>query len=333
MADVAAEDSAERRTAFATARQMCRREGGGEGGGGGGGAGGAYLASFFLPRAKRDGVYAVWAFARLVQRAVATEGGRCGDSCSGAGSIMPLLKSRIDAMYDSPHQLPLPQFRDESQWVLIAVAATMRRFDIPRKLWHDLIDGLVAFGGVQRIATWRSLDSHLAASGGNVGRIVAAVLGASHSDAANFAAAIGRAMRLTIILRDLNRDLARDRLLLPLEDLARFRYSEREMLANTINDSFRSLIRHEVGRARGLFREGVAGTCWLDGDGSRMAAAALVSLQLAQLDEVERAPESILRNDNIGRKRPSLAAQLRQLPRAWRIAKRQAADPLPNLGS
>ncbi len=320
-AAAAAKDDAERRAAFAAAWEMCRRDGGG--------SGGAYLASFFLPRAKRDGVYAVWAFARLVQRAVAAEGG-CGDACSGAGTITPLLKSRIDAMYDSPHQLPLPQFRDESQWVLIAVAETMRRFDIPRKLWQDLIDGLVAFGGTQRIATWRSLDSHLAATGGNVGRIVSAVLGASHSEAGNFAAAIGRAMRLVSLLRDLKRDAANDRLLLPLEDLARFRYSEREMRANTINDNFRSLIRHQIGRARELFGEGVAGTCWLDGDGSRMAAAALVSLQLAQLDAMEREPELIFR-DEAERRRPSLAAQLRQLPRAWRIAKRQAADPLPKL--
>jgi len=303
---------------------MCRRESGSA-------VSGAYLASFFLPRAKRDGVYAAWAFARLIQQGVAADGGS-GDCCSGAGTIAPLLKSRIDAMYDSPHGLPLPQFRDPSQWTLIAVADTVRRFDIPRSLWHDFIDGLVTFAGVQRIATWRTLDSHLAATGGNIGRIIAAVLGASHSEAGNFAAAIGRAMGLMSILRNLKILIASDRLLLPLEDLARFRYSERDILGGTVNDCFRALIRHEAGRARDLFRDGVAGTCWVDGDGSRMAAAAMVSLQLAQLDAIEREPDAILRRADAQRsRRPSLAAQLRQLPRAWRIAKRQAADPLPNL--
>jgi 15-cis-phytoene synthase len=318
----------ERRSAFAAARQMCRRTGEG-----GGYIGGAYVASFFLPRAKRDGVYAVWAFARLIQHAVEAEGGS-GDSCSGAGTVAPLLKSRIDAIYDSPHiELPLPQFRDESQWVLAATVETVRQFEIPQRLWHELIDGLLAFRGVQRIATWRSLDAHLEASGGKIGRIVSAVMGATHSDAGNFAAAVGRAAQLRAVLRDLKRDLSHDRVLLPLEDLARFRYSEREMLALTVNENFRALIRHEIGRVRDLFEEGVAGTCWLDGDGSRMAAAAFVSLQLGALDAIDREPDALLRNDDgiAGVKRPSLASQLRQLPRAWRIAKRRAEDPLPNL--
>ena len=317
-----AANESERRAAFAAARRACHRAPDR--------VDGAFLASFFLPRGKRDAVYAVWAFARLIERAIATDG--CsGDACSGAGTIAPILKSRIDDMYDSPHGLPLPQFRDESQWLLVATVETVRRFDIPRKLWHDFIVGLVLLRAVQRIATWRSLDAHLAATGGNVARIIAAVLGATHSDAGNFAAAIGRAVGLLSILWHLKRDLADDRLLLPLEDLARFRYSEREMVAGTINDNFSALVRHEVSRARELFREGVAGTCWLAGDGSRMAAAALVSLQLAELDAIEREPELILRDAAAAPRRPSLAAQLRSLPRAWRIAKRQAADAMPDL--
>ena len=312
-------DDSERCAAFAATREICRRNGGAE-----------YLPSFFLPRNKRQGVYAVWAFAQLIVQAAAAE--NVADACcSGAGGVTPLLKSRVDAMYDAPIELPLPKFRDQSQWVLVAIADAVRRFEVPRKLWHDFIDGLVALNGVQRIATWRSLDSHLTATGGNIGRIVAAVLRASHSDAGEFAATIGRAVRLTSILRDLKRDLARGRLLFPLEDLARFHYSEREMLALAVNDNFRSLLRHEVARARELFRAGVAGTCWLDGDGSRMAAGAFVSLQLAKLDEIERQPEMVMTDANERMKRPSLASQLRTLPRAWRIAKRQAADALPDL--
>jgi phytoene synthase len=324
-----APDDSARRAAFAAARRTCRRASGDRGGH----VGGAYVASFFLPRAKRDGVYAVWAFARLIQQAVGAEQSS-GDSCSGAGTVAPLLKSRIDAIYDSPNiELPLPQFRDESQWVLAATVQTVRRFDVPRQLWHDLIDGLVAFRGMQRIATWRSLDAQLGATGGNISRIVSAVLGATHSDAGNFAAAVGRAVQLLPVLWDLKRDVRRDRVLLPLEDLARFRYSEREMLALTVNDNFRSLIRHHLGRARDLFQEGIAGTCWLDGDGSRMAAASFVSLQLAMINAIERGPDALFQDDGViaDGKRLSLASQLRQLPRAWRIAKRRADDPLPDL--
>src|SRR5688572_12344068 len=134
----AAADESERRAAFAAAREACRRDGGSDGHGG---SGGAYLASFFLRRAKRDGVYALWAFGRLIQQAIAADSG-CGDACSGTGTVAPLLKSRVDTIYDSPKiELPLPEFRDASQWTLLAIRHAVRRFEIPRKLWHDCIDG------------------------------------------------------------------------------------------------------------------------------------------------------------------------------------------------
>src|SRR5688572_9235184 len=103
----------EARPAFAAARERCRRDGGS--------AGGAFLASFFLPRHKRDGVYAVWAFARLIHQALAVDGSS-GDCCSGAGSVVPVLKSRVDAIYGGNVELPLPQFRDETQWTMLAAA-------------------------------------------------------------------------------------------------------------------------------------------------------------------------------------------------------------------
>ena len=314
-------DESERRAAFAAAREFCRRDGSVE-----------LLPSFFLPRHKRDASYACWAFARLIEQALAAEsegGGCCG---GGESKVAALLKSRVAATYAGDVELPLPQFRDESQWMLAAMVETVRRFEIPRTMWLGLIDGLATLRGMQRVATWRSLDSHVTATAGNAGRIIAAVLGATHSDAGSFSSAIGRAVGLTSVLHNLRFDLSRGRLLLPLEDLARFRYSEREMLAGTVDDNFRALIRHETSRARELLAEGAAGACWLAGDGSRMAAAALVSLQLAQLDTIEREPEAILRrHDLAATKRPSLASQLRQLPRAWRIARRQPADALPDL--
>src|SRR5215207_4472219 len=107
-----AADDAELRHAFAAARALCRREGGS-----------GMAASFFLPRHKRDGVYAVWAFARLIHQAIAADGGS-GDCCSGAGSVVPVLKSRVDAMYAGNVELPLPQFRDETQWTIVAAAET-----------------------------------------------------------------------------------------------------------------------------------------------------------------------------------------------------------------
>ena len=309
--------------AAAVARTMCRREGGG-----------AHFASFFLPRSKRDGVFAVWAMARLIERAIAAEtaagaaaGG--GDCCGGDCKVAPLLKSRLDAVYAGTLELPRPEFADESQQVLAAAAATVRQYEVPRDAWMSLIDALAGRCGLARVATWKSLDERvLTPIGGSVGRMSAAVLGATHSDAADFASRVGRGAAVASVLRDLKRDAAANRILLPLEDCARFRYSDRDMLCLTVNDSFRALVRHAAERARTLLEDGAAATGWLADDGSRMLVAAFVADRLRFLDAVAREPEMLFRDD-LASRRPSLVTRLRLLPAAWRIARRQPANVAP----
>src|SRR5207245_6093087 len=56
--------------------------------------------------------------------------------------------------------------------------------------------------------------------------------------------------------QDVARDLEKDRIYLPLEDMDRFGYSEPELLARTENDAFRRLMQFQVERTRELFRQG-----------------------------------------------------------------------------
>jgi phytoene synthase len=305
---------ADARAAFAVVRKVCRQAGGD-----------GYLASFLLPRHKRDGVYAVWALIRLIEQTLRTGEGGC---CSGGeGGVGAAAKARIEAIYSDRLELPLSQFRDVGQATLAAAAVTVKRFEIPRQDWLDLIDGWTAAGAVRRYATWASLGSHCAVTGGSAARLVSAVLGMTHSDGAAYAGRIGQAARLTAILRDLKTDLSHGRVYLPLEDLARFRYSEKELLGEVVNDRFRELMRFEVERARALYREGADGACWLAGDGSRLAASTYVALRLELLDEIERRAFDVFH----GEMRVSRARQLRRLPDAWRLAKRQATEPAPKL--
>jgi phytoene synthase len=281
-------------------------------------------AAYFLPKQKRSGVEAVIAFARMIRDAVAggdTNGSpvrAIGECCSA--DVAPLVRSRIEAMYDQRLELPLPQFRDETQRTLAAVADVVKRYQIPRQRWLDLLDGLVADAGVLRYPTWRSLEQHCGKTGGSIGVTVAGVLGVTSSDI-GFVEKIGVAARLTSILVNLNDDLERDHLFLPLEDLARFRYGERELSGRVVNERLRELVRFEVDRARDLFREGSAGLRWLAGDGSRMAAATYVAMQMATLDAIQRAGFDVFAADL----RLSAARQLRQLASAWRLARAAGA--------
>ena len=97
------------------------------------------------------------------------------------------------------------------------------------------------------------------------------IFGVRSSDAGRHAIAMGNAMQLTNMLRDIKEDAARGRIYLPLEDLARFRYSENDLLNGVVNDAFVVLMKFEIDRARKLCAEGVAGLGWLADDGSRIS--------------------------------------------------------------
>lgn len=207
----------------------------------------------------------------------------------------------------------------------LAVAVT--RASIPRAWFVECLRGLADEPRVSRYATWASLQRQFALTGGNIAKIVAAILGATHSDAGAFAERMGVATMLVTTLRNLRRDVAMGFIRLPLEDLAQFRYSERQLLAVETSDALRELVRFEVDRTRELFRDGSSGICWLAGDGSRMAVSAFVASRLAMLDAIERAGFDALHGDA----RVSMARKLREFSVAWRLARRSVDEPMPRV--
>jgi 15-cis-phytoene synthase len=316
---------------FAAAREVCRRE-----------AGGYFFAARFMPRPKQDAACAVYAFCRMVAEAVdvpaeSLEGAAglrhhpvaaqgctsCGPTGSADGRVA-LLRERLDEIYDGRLELPLPDARSEAQHALHAFAATVRRYAVPRQHFLELAKAYQADGSVSRYATWASLERHCYGVAGIVGVILCGVLGVTNSGAAEYAAKLGVAMRLTNILRDLKDDAGRGRVYLPLEDLARFRYSERDLAAGLVNESFRQLMRFEIVRARRLYEEGAAGLCWLADDGSRFAVSAILALHCGVLDAIERQGYDVLT------RRPTLTKgqRLRRLATAWRMARQRPRRPV-----
>jgi phytoene synthase len=138
---------------------------------------------------------------------------------------------------------------------------------------------------------------------------------------------MGNAMKLTSILRDVKEDWRRGRVYLPLEDLARFRYSERDLAAGVVNDNFRELMRFEIARARKMYREAADGVCWLAGDGSRLAASVAAVVHAGTLNAIERQGYDVFSR----RAQLTPSQKFRRLPAAWRLARRRAETPLPDV--
>jgi phytoene synthase len=238
-----------------------------------------------------------------------------------------LLRERLEEIYDGRLELPRPESRSEPQHALHAFARSVRRYEVPRQHFVDLAEALRRDQVVARYATWTSLERHCQQTAGSVALALSAVFGVTHSGAGDYALKLAAAMRLTAILRDLKADRDRGTVYLPLEDLARFRYSERDLAQSTVNENFRALVRFEIGRARQLFRDGAEGLCWLGDDGSRLAVSVLTATAAALLDAIER------RGCDVFTRTPVLSAgqKLRRLPVAWSLSRRRPGERLPNV--
>jgi phytoene/squalene synthetase len=278
------------------------------------------FASYFLSPPKRDAIRALAAFLSIAHEALASSA-TAATGCSSTGpSIAPLLREQIDRLHQSDIDLPLPEFRDESQHILHAMVQTFQRFQIPRQYLLTWIDGVIADRSTSRYATWNGLERHCHQTHGQLALAAAAVLGVTRSDAPALLLNLASGIRLGEILTHLARDLSANKIYLPLADLAQHRYSQRELLAHTINDNLRQLLLFEISRARALLDQGEAIIAWLAGDGSRVAAAALLTQYRDLLRRYDRADLDPFIDRPL-----SPQPSLRRLPAIWRLARQRPA--------
>jgi phytoene synthase len=292
-----------------------------------------YFASFFLPKHKRNAAYAVYAFCRMIDDAIDQDDasiestGRSSCGCGGVDARLSLFRDRLDEIYSGTLELPNSEFRSQTQHALFAFSKTVERYEIPKQHFVDLAEGCRMDLTIQRYATWNSLEKYCYHVAGVVGLIMSCVFGLRHSEAGEQAIAMGNAMQLTNILRDLREDWLRGRIYLPLEDLARFGYTEADLSRGVVNDAFRRLMKFEVARARSLYREGSKGLCWLADDGSRLTASTMAVIYSGILDSIERQKYDVFRR----RAHLTTGQKLRRLPASWRLAKREDGEPMPRV--
>ena len=312
------------RVAFEAAREVCRRH-----------ARSFYFASFFLPKHKRYAAYAVYAFCRMIDDAIDVEGeaepaqagvGACGCGTSPLEGRIEMFRERLREIYGRGLSAPRAGTSLELA-ALYAFQKTVHRYQIPQEYFLDLAEGCRMDLTVKRYATWGALEKYCYHVAGVVGLIMCGVFGLTNSGARQQAVEMGNAMQLTNILRDVKEDYGRGRIYLPLEDMARFRYSERDLARGVVNENFRELMRFEVARARGLFRSGAEGLCWLSGDGSRLTASAMAVIYSGILSAIERRGYDVFS----GRAHLTAAGKLRRVPAAWRLARRGHEEPVPGV--
>jgi phytoene synthase len=163
-----------------------------------------------LPPEKRRALSAVYATARRIDDI-------------GDGNLAPDVKVRQLAQVRAAlHRLATGGDGD-GDLVLTALGHAATRLPIPLAAFDELIDGCDADVTGRRYATFDDLLWYCRCVAGSIGRLSLGVFGAADPASARpLADALGVALQLTNILRDLVEDRADGRIYLPVEDLDRF---------------------------------------------------------------------------------------------------------------
>ncbi|MET8676593.1 squalene synthase HpnC [Streptomyces sp. NPDC004647] len=217
------------------------------------------VAPFFLPRAWRTDLMAVYGYARLVDD--------IGDGDLAPGGIdaelLGLSRAQADdrpAMLDA-FEADMYRIFDSSAEgprhpLLHALRPTVRRCRLTPEPFLGLIEANRQDQRVRRYATYDDLLGYCELSANPVGRLVLGVTGTTTPERVRRSDAICTALQIVEHLQDVAEDLGRDRIYLPAEDMKRFGVEESALAAPTGSAQVRALVAYEAERAGRLLDEG-----------------------------------------------------------------------------
>jgi 15-cis-phytoene synthase len=269
-----------------------------------------------LPGPKRRALSAVYAFARRIDD--------IGDGTMPAADKLAALeqaRARVLALQDgadgqASEQLQRPE-QPKPDLVLVALSDAARRFPIPLAAFGELIDGCEADVRGASYGTFADLEHYCRCVAGSIGRLSLGVFGSSDpAAAAPLADALGVALQITNIVRDIREDLDSGRVYVPSEDQQKFGCAMEPAGPagpGTLRGEMADLIRFEIQRARDWYAVGFRLMPLLDRR-SAACTGAMAGIYLRLLDHIGADPQDALR------RRMSLPARQKAMVAATALA-------------
>jgi phytoene synthase len=194
------------------------------------------------------------------------------------------------------HDDPVLQDPVHQDPVLIALGDAGRRFPIPLAAFGELIDGCEADVRGTKYATWDDLHHYCRCVAGSIGRLSLGVFGTPDvATAAPLADALGVALQLTNILRDIREDYGTGRVYLPAEDFKRFGAELRHNGSGGPADDPKlvELVVFEADRARDWYARGLRLMPMLDRR-SAACTGAMAGIYYRLLQSISASPDAVL---------------------------------------
>jgi phytoene synthase len=232
-----------------------------------------YYGFVLLPPDRRAGIYAAYAFSRRADDSVDSD-----EPLERRLAAVTARRAELEACYAGS-----PPGDDA---VLVALADTVRRFQVPREHLEALLDGVEMDLTVGRYRDFSALKAYCDRVAGAVGLVSLRVFGFADPEAPGHAADLGVALQLVNVMRDVAEDAARDRIYLPADEMAAHGVSEADVLAGRATAGFRALMRDQASRARVFFARGERLLPLLDRR-ARMCVSMLAGLYREILEAIE----------------------------------------------
>jgi phytoene synthase len=264
-----------------------------------------YYAFRVLSAEKRRALYALYAFCRVVDDCVDEAGG-------GGAEGRERWLEEVDRCYAGRPETDLGR----------ELAEAVARFPVPRSCLEEIVAGCRMDLTTRRYQSFADLRLYCERVASSVGLASIEIFGYQDDATRSYAVELGLALQLTNILRDVAADAARDRVYLPLEDLARFGVGEAELLGASRDGceprsaGLERLLAFETDRARSRYAAAAASLPAVDRR-SMLAAEIMGAVYRALLEEWTR------RGHPIGEPRVSLHPArkawlaLRTIPRVY----------------
>jgi squalene synthase HpnC len=204
------------------------------------------VASILMPRRLVPAVEAIYAFARSADD-LADEGDATPEQRLAALAAYEQALDRIAAGGQAQSGLD-PMF--------LRLAGVIAQYGLPLQPFRDLLSAFKQDVTVTRYATYGALLDYCARSANPVGLLMLSLYGQADEQNVRDSDAICSALQIINFLQDVAIDLQKERIYLPMEDLARFAVSPAALDHPGGTAKWRALMKFEVSRARALMMSG-----------------------------------------------------------------------------
>ncbi len=236
-----------------------------------------YFATQFFPKETREGIYAIYAFARIPDEIVDDP-----NKIDRNAAIAEMRQWRDNWL----RAMAAGKSDDD---VMNAIVFIFNKYEIPVSYGEAFLKSMFQDEEKTSYRNYAELEDYMYGSAGVIGLMVTRVVGFSSEAAFPFAEKLGYAFQMTNFLRDIREDCDDlGRVYMPEDELARFGLGRSEIFRHVTDERFLRFMKFQIERTRQLYREALPGIKLLNWRG-RLAVRVSYVLYKAILNEIERA--------------------------------------------